>query len=135
MPIAVLSPLFSLSSDRAPFHPVLIVQHHLSFRAAYSYQGVTALKNENAFLIHPGPETFSDLLMALGNKQMRGARMENLCVMCKVREVSAKGVDRSKPAVNYKNRVDKLTSTVSWTTVFSRYCYFCDKKNDRLIKL
>ena len=55
--------------------------------------------------------------------------------MRQVRGVCGKGVDRSKPAVKYKNPVDKLTSTVSWPTVFSKYCYFCDKKNDRLIRL
>ena len=61
--------------------------------------------------------------------------MEYLCAMCKVRHVYGKGVDRSKPAVKYMNPVDKLTSTVSWPTVWSKYCYFCDKKNDGLIKL
>jgi len=61
--------------------------------------------------------------------------MEKLCAMCQVRDVCGKGVDRSKPAVKYKSRVDKLTSTVSWPTVFSKYCYFCDKKSVGLIKL
>ena len=61
--------------------------------------------------------------------------MEKLCAMCQVRGVYGKGVDRSRPAVTYKNPVDKLTSTVSWPTVFSKYCYFCDKKNDGLIRL
>ena len=61
--------------------------------------------------------------------------MGNLCAMCKVREVCAKGVDKSKPAVTYRNPVDKLTSTVSWPTVFSKYCFFCDKKSEGLIKL
>lgn len=61
--------------------------------------------------------------------------MKKLCAMCKVRSVCGKGVDRSKSAVNYKNPVDKLTSTVSWPTVFSKYCYFCGKKNDGLIRL
>ena len=66
---------------------------------------------------------------------MRGTNMENLCAMCKVRRVCGKGVDRSKPAVKYMNPVDKLTSTVSWPIVFSKYCYFCDKKHNGLIKL
>ena len=55
--------------------------------------------------------------------------------MCQVRGVFGKGVDSSKPTVSYKNPVDKLTSTVSWPTVFSKYCYFCDKKNDGLIRV
>ena len=43
--------------------------------------------------------------------------------MCKRRGVYGKGVDRSKPAVKFKNPVDKLTSTVagllySATTIF-----------------
>ena len=61
--------------------------------------------------------------------------MKKLCEMCHVRGVWGKGVDRSKSSVNYKNPADKLTSTVSWPTVFSKYCYFCDKKHDGLIKL
>jgi hypothetical protein len=61
--------------------------------------------------------------------------MEKLCAMCQVRSVYGKGVDRSRPAVKYMNPVDKLTSTVSWPTVFSKYCYFCDKKNDGLIRI
>jgi hypothetical protein len=61
--------------------------------------------------------------------------MEDLCIMCKVRGVCGKSIDRSKPAVNYRNPVDKLTSTVAWPTVFGKYCFFCDKKADRLIKL
>ena len=61
--------------------------------------------------------------------------MEKLCAMCKLRGVFGKGVDKSKPAVKYKNPVDKLTSTISWSTVFNKYCYFCDKKNDGLIRL
>jgi hypothetical protein len=61
--------------------------------------------------------------------------MNNLCAMCQVREVCGKGVDRSRPAVKYKNPGDKLTSRVSWPTVFSKYCYFCGKKNDGLIRL
>jgi hypothetical protein len=77
----------------------------------------------------------------LGHKQeyhvkvVGGARMENLCAMCKIRDVFGKGVDKSKPAVKFKNPVDKLTSTISWPTIFSKYCYFCDKKNDGLIRL
>jgi hypothetical protein len=59
----------------------------------------------------------------------------SLCAMCKVREVCAKGVDRSRPAIAYINPVDKLTSTVSWPTIPGRYCYFCDKKNSGLIRL
>ncbi len=39
--------------------------------------------------------------------------MEKLCVMCKLRGVFGKGVDKSRPAVTYKNPVDKLTSTIS----------------------
>lgn len=61
--------------------------------------------------------------------------MSKLCVMCQVRDVFGKKVDRSKPSINYKNPVDKLTSTVCWPIVFSKYCYFCGKKNDGLIKL
>jgi len=61
--------------------------------------------------------------------------MEKLCVMCKLRGVFGKGVDKSRPAVTYKNPVDKLTSTISWPTVFSKYCYFCDKKHAGLIRL
>ena len=61
--------------------------------------------------------------------------MERLCAMCQRRDVYAKGIDRSRPAVKYKNPVDKLTSTVSWPSVFSKYCYFCDKKNAGLIRL
>ena len=60
--------------------------------------------------------------------------MEKLCAMCQVRDVYGKGVDKSRPAVRYMNRVDKLTSTVSWPNVYSRYCYFCDKKNSGLIR-
>jgi len=54
--------------------------------------------------------------------------------MCKVRGVCGKGVDRSAAAKAYSNPVDKLTSTVSWPTVWSKYCYFCDKKNSGLIR-
>ena len=61
--------------------------------------------------------------------------MANLCAMCKVREVYAKGVDRSKPAVAYRNKTDKLTSTVSWPSILSKFCFFCDKRNEGLIKL
>lgn len=60
--------------------------------------------------------------------------MRNLCAMCGVRGVFGKGVDRSRPAVKYHSPVDKLTSTVSWPCVFSKYCYFCDKKSRGLIK-
>ena len=62
-------------------------------------------------------------------------REKYLCAMCSTRYVHGKGVDRSKPTENYKNPVDKLTSTVSWPTVWGKYCYFCGKKNDGLIKL
>lgn len=58
-----------------------------------------------------------------------------VCAMCKVRGVCQKGVDRSSPAIKYKNPVDKLTSTVSWPSVPGKYCYFCDKKMSGLIKL
>ena len=58
-----------------------------------------------------------------------------LCTMCKVREVCGKGVDRSNPPEKYKNPVDKLTSTVSWATEWSKYCYFCGKKSSGLIRL
>jgi len=57
-----------------------------------------------------------------------------LCAMCKVRDVCGKGVDRSVAAKAYSNPVDKLTSTVSWPTIWSKYCYFCDKKNSGLIR-
>jgi hypothetical protein len=58
-----------------------------------------------------------------------------LCAMCKVRDVCGKGIDRSHPAISYRNPVDKLTSTVSWPTIAGKYCYFCDKKHHGLIKL
>jgi len=58
-----------------------------------------------------------------------------LCDMCNVRDVCIKGIDRSSPAVVYKNPLDKLTSTVSWPTIPGKYCYFCDKKHQGLIKL
>ena len=58
-----------------------------------------------------------------------------LCAMCKVRVVYGRGVDRSSPAVKYRNAVDKLTSTVSWPSIPGKYCYFCEKKHDGLIKL
>jgi hypothetical protein len=61
--------------------------------------------------------------------------MEKLCELCKVRTVCGKAVDRSHPAVKYQNRVDKLTSTVSWPTVYGKYCFFCDKKHDGFIRL
>jgi hypothetical protein len=57
-----------------------------------------------------------------------------LCAMCKVRGVCGKGVDRSAQAKAYSNPVDKLTSTVSWPTIWSKYCYFCDKKSSGLIR-
>ena len=60
--------------------------------------------------------------------------MEHLCVMCKAAHVFGKGVDRSKPTEKFMNSVDKLTSTVSWPTVWSKYCYLCGKKNDGLVK-
>ena len=58
----------------------------------------------------------------------------HLCGMCKVRDVRSKGVDRSNPSERHMNPVDKLTSTVSWPTVWGKYCYFCGKKADGLIK-
>jgi hypothetical protein len=58
-----------------------------------------------------------------------------LCAMCKVREVCGKGIDRSSAAAVYMNPVDKLTSTVSWPTIMGKYCYFCDKKHNGLIRL
>jgi len=61
--------------------------------------------------------------------------MEKLCEICKVRTVCAKTIDKSQPAVRYQNHLDKLTSTVSWPTVYGRYCFFCDKKHDGLIRL
>ncbi len=39
--------------------------------------------------------------------------MEKLCAMCQLRGVFGNGVDKSRPAVKYKNPVDKLTSTIS----------------------
>jgi len=57
-----------------------------------------------------------------------------LCAMCKVRGVCGKGVDRSATAKAYSNPVDKLSSTVSWPTIWSKYCYFCEKKNSGLIR-
>jgi hypothetical protein len=57
-----------------------------------------------------------------------------VCAMCGRRHVCGKGVDKSKPARRYMNPVDKLTSTISWSTVWSQYCYFCDKKHTGLIK-
>ena len=61
--------------------------------------------------------------------------MEKLCAMCHLRTVIGKSIDKSKSAVSYRNPVDKLTSTVSWPTIDGKYCYFCDKKNEGLIKL
>jgi hypothetical protein len=58
----------------------------------------------------------------------------SVCVSCETRPVCGKGVDRSKPALRYKNPKDKLTSTISWPTVWSKYCYFCGKKKDGLIR-
>ena len=58
-----------------------------------------------------------------------------LYTMCNVRDVCGKGIDRSSPAVVYKNPLDKLTSTVSWPTIPGTYCYFCDKKHQGLTKL
>jgi hypothetical protein len=60
--------------------------------------------------------------------------MEKLCEMCQVRGVCGKGVDRSSPAVKHMHPVEKLTSTVSWPTVYGKYCYFCDKKKSGLIR-
>jgi len=60
--------------------------------------------------------------------------MEHLCAQCGVQPVCAKSVDRLKPTVTYKNATDKLTSTVSWPTVWGKYCYFCEKKRSGLIK-
>jgi hypothetical protein len=65
---------------------------------------------------------------------MRGERMAKLCAMCEARSVYGKGIDKSKPAVRYMNPVDKLTSTISWPTVYGKYCYFCDKKKTGLIR-
>lgn len=59
----------------------------------------------------------------------------HLCEMCETRYVVGKGVDRSHPAQRYVNPVDKLTSTVSWPAIMSKYCYFCGKKKEGLIKL
>jgi len=59
----------------------------------------------------------------------------HVCAVCKVRAVCQKGVDRSSPAVKYRNPVDKLTSTVSWPSIQGKYCYFCDKKMSGLIRL
>jgi hypothetical protein len=58
-----------------------------------------------------------------------------VCAMCKVRGRYGAGVDRSRPARSFMNPVDKLTSTVSWPTVWSKYCYYCEKKVNGLIKL
>jgi hypothetical protein len=73
---------------------------------------------------------------SIGKMQPKETKMNEvvLCVMCKVRGVCGKGVDRSGVAKIYSNPVDKLTSTVSWPTVWSKYCYFCDKKNSGLIR-
>ena len=60
---------------------------------------------------------------------------QELCAMCSLRRVIGKGVDKSKSPEKHMNPVDKLTSTVSWPTVWSKYCYFCGKKNDGLIKM
>lgn len=59
----------------------------------------------------------------------------NVCVMCKVRNLYGISVDRSRPARSFINPVDKLTSTVSWPTVWSKYCYYCEKKASGLIRL
>ncbi|MBN1832426.1 MAG: hypothetical protein JW896_09970 [Deltaproteobacteria bacterium] len=60
--------------------------------------------------------------------------MGKLCVMCQTQCVCGKGVDKSQPAVRYVNPVDKLTSTVSWSTVPGKYCYYCEKKQTGLIR-
>ena len=59
--------------------------------------------------------------------------MEHLCAKCKTEHVFGIGVDKSKPAETYKNPKDKLTSTVSWPALWSKYCYFCGKKDAGLI--
>jgi hypothetical protein len=58
----------------------------------------------------------------------------NVCAMCETRHVCGKGVDKSKPSQRYINPKDKLTSTISWPTAWSKYCYFCDKKHNGLIR-
>jgi hypothetical protein len=58
-----------------------------------------------------------------------------VCVMCKVRSPCGTSVDRSRPARSFTNPVDKLTSTVSWPTIWSKYCYYCEKKANGLIRL
>jgi len=57
-----------------------------------------------------------------------------VCTRCETRHVWGKGLDKSEPSQRYKNPVDKLTSTISWSTAWSKYCYFCDKKHTGLIK-
>lgn len=60
---------------------------------------------------------------------------QTMCAMCGLRGVVGKGVDKSRPPEKYMNKTDKLTSTISWRTVWSKYCYFCGKKSEGLIKL
>jgi hypothetical protein len=59
---------------------------------------------------------------------------KHLCAMCGVRDVYGKGADKSKPTETHMNPVDKLTSTVCWPIVWDKYCYFCGKKTNGLIK-
>jgi len=61
--------------------------------------------------------------------------MGHLCAMCQMRDIYGEGVDKSKPTLKYQNPVDKLTSTVSWPALWSKYCYFCRKKHNGLIRL
>jgi hypothetical protein len=84
-----------------------------------------------------------DILRVIEERAFRISKMQPeetimneivLCAMCKVRGVCGKGVDRSAAAKTYSNPVDKLTSTASWPTIWSKYCYFCDKKNSGLIR-
>jgi hypothetical protein len=61
--------------------------------------------------------------------------MGHLCAMCQMRDIYGEGVDKTKPTLKYQNPVDKLTSTVSWPALWSKYCYFCRKKHNGLIRL
>lgn len=60
----------------------------------------------------------------MSRRNKNGKVVCNVSLAC----VFGKGVDKSRPVVTYKNPVDKLTSTISWPTLFGNYCYFCDKK-------
>jgi hypothetical protein len=68
-------------------------------------------------------------------KICEGNMSEYMCEMCKNQHVFGKRVDRSKPTETSKNPSDKLTSTVDWPIEWSKFCYFCGKKHEGLIRI